>query len=131
MIRFIGTTYRCPDAPYMIMDKRKNEKTILKFKHEELPYGYDTLNKICDFLNYMDDELTLMVDDLIQLRKDGGEFEYNHTKLEQIRVKYEDEINKLRLEKRRLEREITDLIKDNHDLKEEKQGLIKLLEMEL
>lgn len=48
--RFYGDTLRCPNAPYYIIDKATHER-VKTFKHDELPYGYETLNSIVDLLN--------------------------------------------------------------------------------
>ena len=55
--RFTGTTLRCPNAPWYIFDNDKcPSERVCVFKHDELPEGYKTLNKIVDLLNNVNKE---------------------------------------------------------------------------
>ena len=76
--RFYATTFRCPNAPWMI---KQNGRRFLNFSHDELPYGYRTLDKIVGALDYVDDEVVMLSCDddyaLVRLNEIRKAYEYD------------------------------------------------------
>lgn len=115
--RFYSNSYRCPDTPFWIMDKETGDR-VISFKHEELPNGVYSLQKVVDFLNYLNT-------DIILLKEESNDKE-KYEELICIKEKYNKKIADLKHIIWELEKKFELLEEEMNELTKENEGLIRL-----